>query len=51
MADEQHPLNDNYIFLRSGKRLALPQQHTDRFKNSFVPKSVKLYNHFLDNIM
>ena len=45
IADEQHPLNDNYVFLRSGRRLALPAQRTDRFKKSFVPKSVKLYNH------
>ena len=49
IADEQHPLHHNYTFLRSGRRLALPIQRTDRFKKSFVPKSVKLYNHIAGN--
>ena len=48
MADEQHPLYSNYVFLRSGKRLAVPKQHTDRFKKSFVPTSVKIFNNFLE---
>ena len=45
MNNINHPLNCHYTFLRSGRRLALPIQHTSRFKNSFVPKSIKLYNH------
>ena len=44
---EHHPLSDNYVFLRSEKRLALPKQHANRFRKSFVPKSVKLFNNFL----
>lgn len=44
MDDNTHPLNDNYVFLRSGKRLGLPSQNTSRYKNSFVPVSIKLYN-------
>ena len=44
MNDNTHPLNDNYVFLRSGKRLGLPSQKTSRYKNSFVPVSIKLYN-------
>ena len=49
MNDVDHPLNCQYTFLRSGKRLALPMQHTSRFKNTFVPKSIKLYNYFLSS--
>ena len=47
MTDEHHPLHDNYVFMRSGKILTLPKQHMDRFRKSFVPKSMKLFNHFL----
>lgn len=50
MADDKHPLHEHYNYLRLGKRLALPQQHTDRFKKSFVPKSVKVYNHHLETL-
>ena len=45
MKDEKHPLNNRYIFLRSGRRLALPKIKTTRYKNSFIPSSIKLYNH------
>ena len=45
MNDVNHPLNCHYTFLRSGRRLALPMQHTSRFKHSFIPKSIKLYNY------
>lgn len=44
MSDITPPLNNKYVFLRSGKRLVLPTQKTSRFKNSFVPVSIKLYN-------
>ena len=46
MSDQNHPLHDVYHFLKSGKRLALPRTRTTRYKNSFVPKSIKLFNHF-----
>lgn len=45
MTDASHPLHEHYVFLRSGKSLALPRLHTNRFKNSFIPKSIKLYNY------
>ena len=45
MLDNSHPLNSYYVFLRSGRRLALPWQRTNRYKKSFVPKSIVLYNH------
>ena len=43
MADKQHPLHGNYVFLKSGKRLALIEQYTDRSKKSLIPKCVKLF--------
>lgn len=45
MKDTSHPLHSCYVFLRSGRRLALPAQRTERYKKSFVPKSIVLYNH------
>ncbi len=45
MNDVNHPLNCHYTFLRSGRRLTLPMQRTNRFKNSFIPKSIKLNNY------
>ena len=47
IADVNHPLNNNYVLLRSGRRLVVPTQNTDRFGKSFVPISVKLYNDIL----
>ena len=44
MMDNSHPLNSYYVFLRSGRRLRVPRQRTNRYKKSFVPKSVTLYN-------
>ena len=46
MADKQHPLHGNYVFSKSGKRMALPEKY--RFEKSFIPKSVKLFKHFLE---
>ena len=45
MKDPSHPLYDQYVFLRSGRRLAIPVPHTDRYRKSFVPKSIKSYNY------
>ncbi len=45
MSDVSHPLHQHYVLLRSGKRLALPRLHTNTFKNSFIPKSIKLYSY------
>jgi len=44
MKDEQHPLNCKYVYLRSGRRLSLPKIKTTRYKNSFIPSSIKLFN-------
>lgn len=45
MKDITHPLHNCYTHLRSGGRLALPMQRTDRYRKSFVPKSILLFNH------
>ena len=45
--DEAHPLISNYVFLRSGKRLNVPTHRTSRYSRTFIPFSVKLYNHKL----
>ena len=45
MKDEKHPLNSKYVLLRSGRRLSLPKIKTTRYKNSFIPSSIKLFNH------
>ena len=45
MVDDSHPLYSNFIFLRSGRRLAMPLIRTTRFKNSFIPKGIKLFNY------
>ncbi len=44
MMDETHPLHHNYVYLRSGRRLQAPVQRTSRYKNSFVPRSIKMLN-------
>lgn len=46
MQDQTHPLNNCFNFLRSGRRLALPLIKTDRYRKSFVPSSIVLFNHF-----
>ena len=44
-ADEHHPLKKSYVLLPSGRRLSMPIIRTTRFKNTFVPKSIKLINY------
>ena len=46
MQDQTHPLNNCYMFLRSGRRLALPLMKTERYKKTFVPSSIVIFNHF-----
>ena len=46
MQDQTHPLYKCYMFLRSGRRLSLPIIRTDRYKKSFVPSSIRIFNHF-----
>ena len=39
-----HPLNENYVQMRSGNRLRSLRCRTSRFLNSFVPSSVRMLN-------
>ena len=45
MKDSQHPLNECYCFLRSGSRLRSAAHRTNRLGKSFVPSSIRLFNH------
>ena len=45
MADESHPLNEHYTFNRSGIRLRVPRTNKARFRQSFVPNSIHIFNH------
>ena len=45
MADKSHPLNEHYSFNRSGIRLCVPRTNRARFRQSFVPNSIHLFNH------
>ena len=44
MRDETHPLHDEYRWLPSGHRLAVPPMSTNRYKFSFVPLSIQAFN-------
>ena len=44
MSDDQHPLHSEFKLLPSGKRLNVNFNRTTRFKKSFVPYSIRLYN-------
>ena len=44
MQNENHPLFPYYVFMRSGKRLRSMKCRTQRFLNSFVPFSIRMYN-------
>lgn len=44
--DVTHPLNHKYKFMRSGSRLCVPSLRTSRYSSTFVPSSMKIYNHF-----
>ena len=40
MCDTSHPLNEFYVYLRSGVRLKALKYRTSRFNMSFVPRSI-----------
>ena len=42
--DSSHPLNGNYVRLRSGKRWQSKKSRTSRYLNSYVPYSIRLLN-------
>ena len=39
-----HPLNGNYVMMRSGSRLRSMRCRTSRLLNSFVPSSIRMLN-------
>ena len=41
MKDTAHPLHHEFQLLPSGRRLRVPYARTNRFKNTFVPLSIK----------
>ena len=43
-SDPDHPLNSRYCLLPSGRHYRTPLLHTNRSRNSFVPRSLKLLN-------
>ena len=44
MEDNTHPLHYEYRYLPSGKRLNVPYSRTNRYRNSFIPRSVAFVN-------
>ena len=44
LKDTTHPLFSNYVFLRSGNRLRMPSSKNNRFRFSFIPNSISLFN-------
>ena len=44
LRNENHPLYKCYTLMRSGKRLRSLSCRTQRFFNSYVPLSIRLYN-------
>ena len=45
--DQCHPLNEHYTFNRSGIRLRVPRTNLSRFRNSFVPNSIHMFNYLV----
>jgi gmma-aminobutyric acid receptor subunit gamma/cGMP-dependent protein kinase 2 len=43
--DEGHPLHNEFVYLKSGRRLSTPRQRSNRYGKSFVPAGVRLFNH------
>lgn len=42
--DPTHPLFFSYDFCPSGKRIRMPRSKTNRFRFSFIPHSISIYN-------
>lgn len=45
MKDNEHPLHNCYVYMKSGCRLMVPKQRTSRYSNTFVPSSIKYFNY------
>ena len=44
LKDPTHPLHLSYVFCPSGKRIRMPRSKTNRFRYSFLPHSISIYN-------
>jgi hypothetical protein len=44
LKNHEHPLHNNYEHLPSGRRLRVLSMRTSRFKGTFVPVTISLYN-------
>ena len=44
LKDDLHPLHKHFEYLPSGRRLRQPLTHTNRYRSSFVPNAIALYN-------
>ncbi|KAJ8050895.1 hypothetical protein HOLleu_04270 [Holothuria leucospilota] len=44
MEDTTHPLNSHYNVNRSGFRLCIPRSNRARYRQSFVPDTIYLFN-------
>ena len=44
MHDPSHPLNEHFNYNRSGIRLCTPRTQRARFRRSFIPDSIHLFN-------
>ena len=44
LGNVSHPLNNNYVMLRSGVRLRSMRCRTSRLLNSFIPSSIRMLN-------
>lgn len=44
MSDQNHPLSDHFIIMRSGKRLRVPSCRSIRYRKSFIPNSIITFN-------
>ena len=51
LKDSHQRLCNCYVFLRSGRRLNVRRQRTNRFRNTFVPSSINLYNRKLAELI
>ena len=43
-SEKQHPLHNQITLLPSGRRLNNPYTRTTRFKNSFIPSAINMFN-------
>ena len=44
LKDNSHPLHDEFVLLRSGRRYRMPKIRTSRYHDTFVPTAIKMIN-------